>query len=83
MPMTTQQLRDLLGDVPDTREIVLAAHQPAGDGLTAAWHAAHDEATAALRAWSAVPGPDGYAAYRAAEDRADAAQDALGQRWAG
>lgn len=41
------------------------------------WSVAAAEANLALDAWRAVPGPEAYAAYRAAEDRADAAQDAL------
>jgi hypothetical protein len=73
--MTAQQLHDLLEDVPDTREIVVAC--ASGDGLRGAWRAAHDEATQALDAWRAAPGVDAFAAFRAAQDRADAAHDAL------
>lgn len=73
--MTAQQLHDLLEAVPDTREIVVAcAHD---DGLLAAWRAAHDEASRALDAWRTWPGVETFATYRAAQDRADAAQDAL------
>ena len=78
MAMTTQELRDLLRDVPDTREIVIRpTAPPSGDALTAAWRAAEDEATRALAAWRGAPGTAAYAAFRAAQDRADAAQDAL------
>jgi hypothetical protein len=73
--MTAQQLHDLLEAVPDTREIVVV--HPAGDGLLAAWRAAQEEASAALREWRDWPGAEAFAAYRAAQDRADAAQDAL------
>jgi hypothetical protein len=73
--MTSQQLHDLLEAVPDTREIVVVC--PHDDGLLAAWRAAQDEASQALRAWSDCPGGEAFAAYRAAQDRADAAQDAL------
>jgi hypothetical protein len=45
--------------------------------LFAVWSAAHAEANVALDEWRASPGPEAYAVYRAAEDRADAAQDAL------
>ena len=38
---------------------------------------ARAEANLALDAWRAAPGREAYTAYRAAEDRADAAQDAL------
>ena len=47
------------------------------DELAFAWRTAQDDATTTYDAWSARPGPDAYAAYRAAQDRADAAQDAL------
>ena len=73
--MTTQQLHDLLEAVPDTREIVVV--HSADDGLLAAWRAAHEEASLALAAWCDVPGADAFATFRAAQDRADAAQDAL------
>ena len=44
-----------------------------------AWRDAAEEAGGALADWRAAPGPDAYAAYRAAQDREDAAQDALAQ----
>jgi hypothetical protein len=73
--MTTQQLHDLLEAVPDTREIVVVcAHD---DDLHGAWRAAQDDAARALADWRAWPGGEAFAAYRAAQDRADAAQDAL------
>jgi hypothetical protein len=55
------------------------AHRPAClyDELAFAWRTAQDDAAAAYDAWSARPGPDTYAAYRAAQDRADTAQDTL------
>jgi hypothetical protein len=73
--MTAQQLHDLLEAVPDTREIVVV--HPADDGLQGAWRAAQEEASCALRTWRDWPGVEAFAAYRAAQDRADAAQDAL------
>jgi hypothetical protein len=58
-----------------------------GDGeRTAAWvfseleyvrREAQVEAELAYEAWCQLPGGDGYAVYRAAQDRADAAQDQL------
>ncbi len=39
--------------------------------------AAQAEANTAYRDWSLRPSRDGYAVYRAAQDRADAAQDEL------
>jgi len=45
--------------------------------LYALWSCARAEANCALDDWRALPGRESYAIYRAAEDRADAAQDAL------
>jgi hypothetical protein len=45
--------------------------------LTDAWLAAQEEATSACDYWRERPGPTGYAVYRAAQDRADQAQDVL------
>jgi hypothetical protein len=47
------------------------------DELFAMWSAARAEANLAYDAWCESPGIDAYAAYRAAEDRADAAEQAL------
>jgi hypothetical protein len=80
--MSAQELRDLLERVDDTREIVLQR----GEEPTPAeslWREARAEANVALEAWRSRPGPDTYSAYRAAEDRADAAQDSLSQAGAG
>jgi hypothetical protein len=77
--MSLHELRVLLDEVPDTLEIVL--HGPGRDGRSLdaeAWRDARDEAALAWRAWRAAPGDSAaYAAYRAAQDREDAAQDAL------
>jgi hypothetical protein len=45
-----------------------------------AWRDAQAEAVLAFAAWCEEPGAGGYAVYRAAQDRADAAQDALARR---
>jgi hypothetical protein len=75
--MSIQDLRTLLDDVPDTLEIVLR-REPEWSPVLEAWRDAAEEAADALRAWRAAPGnAAGYAAYRAAQDREDAAQDAL------
>jgi hypothetical protein len=75
--MSIQDLRTLLDDVPDTLEIVLR-REPEWSPVLEAWRDAAEEAAAALRAWRAEPGDAvAYAAYRAAQDREDAAQDAL------
>ena len=74
--MSVDELRILLDAVPDTREIVLRR----GEGWSAerdAWREAHDDAVDAYCRWHAGGTRGAYAAYRAAQDRADAAQDAL------
>jgi hypothetical protein len=47
------------------------------DELFVLWSVARAEANLAYDAWRLHPGAEAYAGYRAAEDRADAAQDAL------
>jgi hypothetical protein len=47
------------------------------DELALSWRAAQDEAVAHYREWCESPGPVAYARYRAAQDRADQAQDVL------
>ena len=74
--MSSGDLRSLLDDVPDTLEIVLR-RAPEWSPVLDAWRDAAEEAAAALAHWRATPGDRAYAAYRAAQDREDAAQDAL------
>ena len=76
--MSAQELRDLLERVEDTREVVLRRLE----GRERAepfviWREARLEANTAYAAWQSHPGRDTYLAYRAAEDRADAAEDSL------
>lgn len=47
------------------------------------WSAARAEANEAYEAWCDVPGSDAYSVYRAAEDRADAAETELANLTAG
>jgi hypothetical protein len=47
------------------------------DELFTIWSAARAEANLAYQAWCDVGGADAYTVYRAAEDRADAAEHAL------
>src|SRR4051794_5642822 len=80
--MSAKDLKDLLERVEDTHELVLrhtgiALRAGASDALFAAWSAARAEANLAYDAWVARPSRAMYAVYRAAEDRADAAEDAL------
>jgi hypothetical protein len=75
--MSSADLRTLLDDVPDTLEIVLRRDRGWSPVLHA-WRDAAEEAAVALQRWRSAPGDLGaYAAYRAAQDREDAAQDAL------
>jgi hypothetical protein len=77
--MSVNELRVLLDQVPDTRELVIrrtATWAPVAD----AWKDARDDALAAYGVWRVLRDADSYAAYRAAQDREDAAQDALSVR---
>jgi hypothetical protein len=47
------------------------------DELFTIWSAARAEANLAYQAWCDMRGHEAYAVYRAAEDRADAAEQAL------
>ena len=79
------ELRELLGVIEDTHELVLrripeptcGGPSPGGDELFAAWSAARAESNLAYDAWCAAPGAERYTIYLAAEDRADAAEAAL------
>ena len=74
--MSRHELKDLLDQVPDTRELVLR-RQPRLSVAFDAWEEARDDALDAYRAWRTAAGHESYAVYRAAQDRADAAQDVL------
>jgi hypothetical protein len=75
--MRSHELKTLLDDVPDTFEIVLRG-EPRRTPEIEAWRDAGDDALHAFAAWCAQPGDRAaYAVYRAAQDREDAAQDAL------
>jgi hypothetical protein len=74
--MSHADLRSLLDDVPDTLEIVLR-RPPEWSPVLGAWRDASEEASAALATWRRFRDAPSYAAYRAAQDREDAAQDAL------
>ena len=78
--MSTTELRALLDQVADTRELILrraASLGPTFNAVFDAWSDAHEEAQDAYRVWLATKNADDYAVYRAAQDREDAAQDAL------
>ena len=74
--MSVNDLKVLLDQVPDTRELIL--RRPAVRRAEhVAWRDARDEAAAAYVVWRARGTREAYAAYRAAQDREDAAQDIL------
>jgi len=78
--VSLRDLKILLDQVPDTRELVLrreASRGPAWNAVYDAWSDAHEEAEHALRTWRYAGGEEAYLAYRAAADREDAAQDAV------
>jgi hypothetical protein len=78
--MSSADLRSLLDDVPDTWEIILRRDRGWSPELHA-WRDAAEEAAVALQDWRSRPGDVGaYTVYRAAQDREDAAQDALRPR---
>jgi hypothetical protein len=75
------QRLDVLDEIPDTGEIViLVSLRQEDDELVLAWRGARDEANTALATWRRRRTRESFAAFRAAEDRADAAQDALAVR---
>jgi hypothetical protein len=80
--MSVHELKALLDQVGDTREIVLrraVGQGPARNAVYDAWADAHEEAEQAYRCWTRTHARPDYAAYRAAQDREDAAQDALAE----
>ncbi len=74
--MGDHELKLLLDQVPDTRELILR-RESLVNALYDAWNDAHVEAEGAWRTWRSDGGREAYVAYRAAADREDAAQDAL------
>ena len=74
--MSVNELKVLLDQVADTRELVIR-RDPTFKPVRDAWRDAHEDAAAAYLSWRALGTTAGYAAYRAAQDREDAAQDAL------
>jgi hypothetical protein len=77
--MSTMQSRDLPDPTDHTQVPITEADYLRAwiSEIRASWQAAREEAESALDAWRASPGATGYALYRAAADRADAAQDEL------
>jgi hypothetical protein len=76
--VSSHELKTLLDQVADTREIVLRRPRTWSADYDS-WRDACDEALKAYRHWRAAPTGETYAVYRAAQDREDAAQDTLAQ----
>ena len=76
--MSTPELKQLLDQVADTREIVLRRPRTWSADYDA-WSDAREDTRAAYRGWRTVRTRESYVAYRAAQDREDAAQDTLAQ----
>ena len=76
--MSSRDLKALLDQVADTREIVLRQARTWSADFDA-WSDARDDALLAYTRWRSTPTGESYAVYRAAQDRADAAQDTLAQ----
>ena len=76
---TAPSLLSLLGlaEQPGVAPLGPSRHLRSQDELYAIWSAARAEANLAYEAWCGEPGADAYAVYRAAEDRADAAEASL------
>jgi predicted metalloendopeptidase len=74
--VSSHELKTLLDQVPDTREIVLRRPRTWSADYDA-WSDARDEALQAYTSWRTAPTAESYVVYRAAQDRADAAQDTL------
>jgi hypothetical protein len=74
--MSVNELKVLLDQVADTRELVIR-RESTWAPVAAAWSDARDDAVAAYAVWLRRRDAESYAAYRAAQDREDAAQDAL------
>jgi hypothetical protein len=79
--MSAKDLKDLLEHLDDTHEIVLGPvsepDDPVDEELLFCWRDAEDEAATAYQLWRERPGAEAFSVYRAAADRADAAQAAL------
>jgi hypothetical protein len=76
--VSSRELKTLLDQVADTREIVLRRPRTWSADYDA-WSDARDEALQAYARWRSSPAAETYAVYRAAQDREDAAQDTLAQ----
>ena len=77
--MSTHELKRLLDQVADTREIVLRRPRTWSADYDAWSDAREDGARRRYRLWRDAAARESYVVYRAAQDREDAAQDTLAQ----
>lgn len=75
--MTASRSERLEGRAGGYQPAMQSVRTRAHDELFVLWSAARAEANIAYDAWCDEPGRSSYAVYRAAEDRADAAEIAL------
>ena len=75
--MSTTELRALLDQVADTRELVLRRAASLGPAFNAVLVGPRHRHKPTLRTWLGSGSATAYVVYRAAQDREDAAQDAL------
>ena len=81
--MSNKRLRTFLEGLAGGDDFVLAPESVnTTDTLMMTWREAMDDARAAYAHWRSTKDLESYALYRAAADRADAAQDALSARHA-
>jgi hypothetical protein len=79
--MSHKRLRTFLEGLSGGGDFVLAPESAnTTDTLLMTWREAMDDARAAYVHWRSTKDLESYALYRAAADRADAAQDALSER---
>jgi hypothetical protein len=76
--MSAHELATLLSGVEDTGDLVL--RRARSEALEDAWRDALAESSQAWVHWRNTRSRDAFTAYRAAQDREDAAQDALAAR---
>ena len=74
--MRRPDLKRLLDQVPDTRELVLRRPRTWSASYDV-WLDAREDAREAYCTWRTLQTPESYTVYRAAQDREDAAQDTL------
>jgi hypothetical protein len=73
--MSSRSLKQFLAELDGSETFVLAPDS--ADTMLSCWEEAADEAREAYAHWRRARDLEAYALYRAAADRADAAQDAL------